>query len=74
MTSPKPTSIVTGTVAEVGPESVVVRAEGNDWKVPRACLPEIVRAGDRVTLCALAADTADREELAKTLLNTLLSS
>ena len=74
MTSSRPASIVSGTVVEVGPESVSVRAEGGVWLVPRACLPQTMRAGDRVTLCALAADAADREELAKTLLNTLLSS
>lgn len=74
MPSVEITGMTTGIVTEIGEGFVVIREEGGDeWRVPRARLPDTVQVGDRVTLCALAGDVGEREALARALLNQLLS-
>lgn len=74
MASAETSGIATGIVTEIGDGQVAIREEGgSEWRVPRAQLPNTVRVGDRVMLCALAGDVGEREALARSLLNQLLS-
>ncbi|MDD5110159.1 MAG: hypothetical protein PHI63_03005 [Patescibacteria group bacterium] len=52
--------------------AIAADERGARWQVPRAELPGGVNVGDRITLCAFAGTIAQREELARTILNQLL--
>ncbi len=62
-----------GTVTALSATHATVReASGAEWQVPRAHVPSAIRVGERVTLCALPDGGANRDELARALLNQLL--
>ena len=62
----QPQGIAVGTVTEITAHDVLIRDEGDSlWRVPRARLPDTLRVGDRVILCALGGETAEREALAR---------
>ena len=71
--TPKQSNVVRGTITELFDDHAVITDEHRaTWQIPHECLAPNAKTGDPVTLCVLAGNVQDREELARTLLNQLL--
>lgn len=75
MSSALMAGVAIGQVAEVTSALAVVAEEsGISWQIPRTRLPATLAVGDSVTLCVLAGRVAERDVLARAVLNELLGS
>lgn len=66
--------VIAGTISELsGAHATVTDAGGQAWQIPRGHLRDTAAVGDAVTLCVVAGEIQTRQELARALLNELLS-
>lgn len=66
--------VIAGTISELsGAHAVVTDADGHTWQIPRSHLLDSMAVGDAVTLCVIAGEIHTREDLARAVLNELLT-